>query len=459
MPKSSHKVRPSLDFIPSAYNSLVRSIVIFLLPTWLRFKTSIRDIQADNLINLVELYEQFNRRKVKFLIAFRHPNIDDPLCLAYLTWRLLPQAARAQGISLPEPNFHFIYDRGIPLWAGSHIGWLYSRLGGTPIMRGKLDLMGLRSIRQLFTSGKFPLAASPEGATNGHNGIISPLEPGISQMAFWCVEDLIKLDQAQEVVILPIGIQYSYIDPPWQALTKLFSELEADSGLEPMPSFEVKNDTPNTAVLYQRLLRLGGHLLTKMEEFYHQFYHYQIPAIATEPLNNENLVQRLNFLLNAALKVAEDYFKIQPKGNFIDRCRRLEQASWDYIYRDDIKDMTTLSPLEFGLADRIAQESEMRIWHMRLVESFVAVTGSYVKENLSVERFAETTLLLWDMLARVKGENAFFRPKLGKQKVQITIGEPLSVSSRWQDYKTNRRNAIDRLTQDLQSSLQSMIKN
>lgn len=459
MPKSSHKVRPSLDFIPSAYNSLVRSIVIFLLPTWLRFKTSIRDIQADNLINLVELYEQFNQGKVKFLIAFRHPHIDDPLCLAYMTWRLLPQAARAQGISLPESHFHFIYDRGIPLWAGSHIGWLYSRLGGTPIMRGKLDLMGLRSIRQLFTSGKFPLAASPEGATNGHNGIISPLEPGISQMAFWCVEDLIKLDQAQEVVILPIGIQYTYIDPPWQALTKLLSELEADSGLEPMPSVEVKNDTPNTAVLYQRLLRLGGHLLTKMEEFYHQFYRYQIPAIATEPLNNENLVQRLNFLLNAALNVAEDYFKIQPKGNFIDRCRRLEQASWDYIYRDDIKDMTTLSPLEFGLADRIAQESEMRIWHMRLVESFVAVTGSYVKENLSVERFAETTLLLWDMLARVKGENAFFRPKLGDQKVQITIGEPLSVSSRWQDYKTNRRNAVDRLTQDLQSSLQGMIKN
>jgi len=40
---------------------------------------------------------------------------------------------------------------------------------------------------------------------------------------------------------------------------------------------------------------------------------------------------------------------------------------------------------------------------MRLVESFVAVTGTYVLRSL-LERFAETALLMFDMLARIKGD-------------------------------------------------------
>ncbi|WP_071599813.1 hypothetical protein [Mastigocladopsis repens] len=44
------------------------------------------------------------------------------------------------------------------------------------------------------------------------------------------------------------------------------------------------------------------------------------------------------------------------------------------------------------LGDRIAEEANLRMWHMRLVESFVAVTGNYVHEKPTAERFAETTL-------------------------------------------------------------------
>ena len=40
---------------------------------------------------------------------------------------------------------------------------------------------------------------------------------------------------------------------------------------------------------------------------------------------------------------------------------------------------------------------------MRLVENFVSVTGRYVAEKPSVERFADTVLLLWKMVARLKG--------------------------------------------------------
>jgi hypothetical protein len=79
-------------------------------------------------------------------------------------------------------------------------------------------------------------------------------------------------------------------------------------------------------------------------------------------------------------------------------------------------------PVEQGLADRIAEEASLRMWHMRLVESFVAVTGQYVREKPTVERFAETLLLLRDTLVLIKGENPFPRPRLGAQVAYLDSG-------------------------------------
>ena len=479
MPNSISQVQPPLEFIPPAYNPLVMQGCQQILPWWLRFRTKIGHIQAENVETLAELFHEFQNQKVRFLLAFRHPNSDDPYCLGQLIWKLVPQAARAKGISLQFPvHSHFIYDRGIPLWAGTAVGWLYSQLGGTPIVRGKIDRVGLRSARDLFVNSQFPIAAAPEGATNGHNEIVSPLEPGIAQMGFWCVEDLLKAGRTEKVLIVPLGIQYRYVEPPWQPLEKLLTQLEIDCGLPPLDRTDIANlentnpdsENQNYKFQYRRLIRLGGHLLAVMEDFYSRFYHKNLPPqtsiLTSLPLpektandsGNEVMMARLKGLLDVALQVAEEYFNLKPKGSVIDRCRRLEQAGWDYIYREDIKNIAALSPLERGLADRLAEEANLRMWHMRLVESFVSVTGRYVEEKLTAERLAETTLLLWDVLARIKGGNPFGRPKLAKQQVQMTVGEPISVSDRWEGYQTSRRLAVAELTQDLQSALEAMIK-
>jgi len=97
---------------------------------------------------------------------------------------------------------------------------------------------------------------------------------------------------------------------------------------------------------------------------------------------------------------------------------------------------------------------------MRLVESFVAVSGNYIRENPTPERFAETTLILWKMLAKIKGNKAVHRPQLGKQKVKITVGEPISISELYPAYKENRlaaRQAVADVTNDLQHALEGLI--
>ena len=466
MPNPIVQAQPPLEFIPPAFNPFVLQVAQLVLPFWLRSQTSITHIQADNVEALAELYHQFQSGKIRLMMAFRHPSTEDPLCMAHLLGRMVPQAARQQGISLRYPiHAHFMYDRGIPLWAGAWAGWLYSRVGGTSIHRGKLDRIGLRSARNLFVNGSLPMAAAPEGATNGHNEIVSPLEPGIAQIGFWCVEDLLKAGRSEQVLIVPIGIQYRYVDPPWKPLEKLLSELEAASGLSTNGVSQSSGDLTQSGEaqdLYRRLYRLGEHLLTLMEQFYSEFYHQTLPTnLSTAPVDaDQEFTRRLQILLNVALQVAEQFFGLQPKGSLIDRCRRLEQAGWDWIYREDIKNIEALSPVERGLADRIAEEASLKMWHMRLVESFVAVTGKYVLDKPTVERFAETTLLMWDTVTRIKGGNPFRRPSLGKQWVQMTVGQPISVSDRWEAYQASRRSAkiaVAELTQDLQIALESMI--
>lgn len=475
MPDSITQAQPPLEFIPPAFNPLIYHATKLALPAWVRWQVQLVDIQVKQTERLLNLYQQFQAGNIRFMMAFRHPSTNDPYSLYYLLSQCLPKAAKQQGMKLQYPlHAHFMYDRGIPLWAGEWTGQLYAGLGGTPIRRGKLDLVGLRSARQLFTDGRFPMAAAPEGATNGHNEIVNPIEPGVSQLGFWCQEDLQKARRTEQVMIVPIGIQYHYVSTPWQAIEQLLSELEADVGIATesrdnnpggMQAVDFMPSSPTWQNnLYKRLIRLGERLLSLMEDFYRKFYHQSFAPIAPaidpgqELSVNQQIAQRLQALMNAALRVTEDYFGIQPKGNVNDRCRRLEQAGWDRIYREDLKQLENLPAVERGLADRIAEEANLRLWHMRLVESFVSVTGQYVLEKPTVERFAETSLLLWDMVARIKGKNPFLRPKLGAQRVQMTIGTPLSVSDRWEAYQANRRQAVAQLTQDLQTALESMIE-
>ncbi len=469
MPSVTNRAQPALDFTPPSYSSCLRRAIKPLMPAWMAQQTDIVEVEARNVETLARLYQAFELGKTRVLLAFRHPNANDPYVLSHLLWRALPSTAREMGLKLRTTHSHFIYDRGIPLWAGSYLRWVFARLGGVPIQRGKLDLMALKTARELMLNGQFPLAAAPEGGNNGHNEIISPLEPGIAQLAFWCAEDLKAAERDDLVVILPIGIQYRYVEEPWAQLGELIDEMETDSGIGRPDAAEKKAlrqrlgdiDRQKHAGLYVRLYRLAEHLLTLMENYYKAFYGASFDEAVCKEAGvceggrepNVLLGDRLKNLMNESLQVAERYFNIRPKGTLIDRCRKLEQAGWDRIFREDTRN---LSPVELGLANRVAEEADLRMWHMRLVESFVAVTGCYVKDHPSADRFAETALLLRDMIAKIKGKTVA-RPALGKQKAIVTVGEPIDVTQRLATYKGQRRRAIAQLTKDLQTEMESLI--
>lgn len=102
----------------------------------------------------------------------------------------------------------------------------------------------------------------------------------------------------------------------------------------------------------------------------------------------------------------------------------------------------------------MASEAELRLWHMHLMENFVSVTGRYVAEKPTVERFADTIVLVWKMIARLKGQSNPNPPFLGKKWAQLSVKPPLLISNYWDDYKSKRRQAVANLTQDLQTALE-----
>lgn len=454
------QAQPPLEFLPPQLIPWLPAVLKPLLPLLLRWQSGIVAVEARNLEQLAKLYFRFQQGETRLLLAFRHPQASDPLCIAYLFWILLPQAARQCGISLKRPvHTHFLYDRGIPLWAGSGMGWIYSRLGGSSIQRSKLDLKGLRSARDLLVNGDFPLAAAPEGATNGHSELISPLEPGVAQMAFWAVEDLRQAQRDIPVELVPLSIQYHFVGSVWPAATHVLSQLEQVCGLETLSSewTDPQTDQQALAQLYPRLLQLGDWLLLRLEAFYRDCYHQ--PLASTDPITDANRGDRLHHLLDIALRVAELFFGLPPKGSVIDRCRRVEQAGWEWIYRSDFKEPEKLSAVDRGLADRVAAEADRRMWHMRLVESFVAVSGSYVRERPTAERFGETLLLIWDLVNRIAGAgNPLDRPQLGPQKAILSVGSPINVSQRGEAYRSKRQEAVGTLTNDLYEALQSLVE-
>ncbi len=461
------RAQPKLGFISPDFNFLILRLVHWSLPLLRLFRlqpwlpAGIKEIETINKETLVNLYHQFQIGKIRLIFSFRHCEVDDPLTGLYLFSREIPKVARQNNIAIKSPvNCHFMYDRGMTIWAGDWLGWLFSKLGGIPVHRGKsLDLQAIKKVREILVDGKFPLVVAPEGATNGHSEIISPLEPGVAQLAFWCAEDLAKANRFERVVVLPINIQYSYINPQWSKLDRLLSKLEADCGLSKQ-TIEITN-TESKQLYLKRLLKLGEYLIEEMEQFYRCFYHRDLQDLSDDSISLEdNLTARLQELLDVSLQVGEEYFGIKKKGNVIERCRRLEEAGWNYIYREEEDNFKKLSPVKRGLADWIAAEADLRMLHMRLVEYFVVMRANYVKEKPSFERFAETTLILFDAIARIKGNKSPRRPRLGLRKSTVTVGEPISVSDRTTVYQQSRqgaKQAVAQLTQDLQTALEQMV--
>jgi Acyltransferase len=503
------RAQAPLSFLPPNFQLWVLKLVVWLLPSWLKHQLKISQINVSEIDRLVSVYKQSQMGTSRLILAFRHSSRDDIFCLAYLLTKLLPLGARQHQILLKDPVFaHFLTDStmerllqvrnakdkasgqadatptptiqvregGIRPWVGNLANWIYLRLGGISIHRSQRDRLGLKTAKELLINGSMPLAIAPEGGMNGHSELVSPLEFRAAKMGFWGMADLVKVGRTEDVLILPIGIQYYYVGQPWVALEKLLNEMELDCGLKVdrqdslVAIAQGKNcadgeidGQPMRKLLYDRFYKLSQYILYQMENFYAQFYHYEIPERPhlDRAISRTTIAQRLKTILNFALKVSEDYFNLESSGTTIDRCGRIDRAGLNWIYREELKNSAQISPIGRKLADRIATEADLRMWHIHIVAGLATLTSTYLKDKPSIERFAETALLLWDLMARIQGKNPLQRPIIGDRRVEMTIGNSISIGDYWNRYTSSERESqqvIIDVTEQLQAELERMVE-
>ncbi|MCP9884282.1 1-acyl-sn-glycerol-3-phosphate acyltransferase [Synechococcus sp. ATX 2A4] len=459
MPRAGiQPAQPGLRFLPAHFSPWVHRLSRWALPVLLRTR-GIVDVQVEGAERLAQLFAEHQQGRARLLIAFRHPTTTDPLTMAQLVWEEVPRAARAARLRLHRPVYsQFLYDRGIPLWAGAAAGWILGALGGIPIQRGKLDRVALKAARDVLAEGSSPLAIAPEGATNNHGEMLGPLEPGLAQLAFWCCDDLAAAGRQQRVLIVPIALRYVTQGLDWPAVDALLDRLEAQLGRSPGPEGAGGSrggGRPAEERRYRRLIQLGEGVITVMEDFYRQAHGLELPPLpAPAPgtaANEHGFIARLERIRNAALAVAETHLQLlRPKGSLGERCRRVEQAGWSRLYRDDLETMT---PLERSLADWQATEARLAMDHMRLVEHFSTLSGSYVAEKPSFDRYTEVLQILWRAIAWINGTSHDKPPDLGSRLARLSVGEPIDVTERHGRYLSGRREAVNDLMAELRARM------
>ena len=440
MPRASTQIaRPALRRLPTRASRLIQRLIQHLLPPLFRLqRLELHSSKAAQGL-AQELADQ-QAGSCSLLIAFRHPSPRDPLVLADLFWNRVPHAAKALGHPLPRPVLlRFLYDRGIPLWAGPVIGWLLQRSGGIAIHRGRLDRPALAQARAVLAQGRHALVVAPEGATNNLSGEMAPLEPGVAQLAFWAAEDLEKDGNNRALKVLPVGIRYSWRQQRWTALDERLTALENHLGVD-----GPRNPTDDHFNEHRsRLLNIGAALMTALEQM------ERLRPEEARPLTERIETYRLH-----GLAKAEAHFQLRAGGTLQERCRRIEQAAWDRIYREGLED---LPALKRSLADWEAREADLQLTRMRLVEHFTSVSGHYVSDQPAFDRLAEMLLLVEEAIGWIEDRPWNGSPSLGPQSVELSLGKALDVRPRLVEYQQNRRRAVQRLTHALEQELNKLL--
>ena len=419
--------RGVLRFVPPRLNHLVLSLARVLAPGYLRYGLHLRVQSPDNFDTVLQEYQRFFRNESKLILVFRHVHVHDAQVMFYLFNNIVHTQAKKQGIRYPyRPHAHFLYGRGVPVWGGAHLEWLFSRLGGIPVHHRKLDRQGLDVVRRYIGEGRYPIALAPEGQVTYHNQVVHDIEPGFAQLALWARHDIEKKGQNQDVRILPISQYYDYGEVGMQIRSELVDRISREIGID------FSAELQQSERIQPVLRKIGAQLLSKIETFYSDYYQVDLPDRSRESGGKgECSRRRVEHLVDALLRMQEQRLGIHhpPKG-FTPRIYIVRLAGWNRIFvRQDNSQAAVdgRAPLDRELQDYIAAEAGLCARHLEVVDLLAYLQPEYALESDDANRHIEFLLNLLDAVNRLKGGTIGQRTHPRGCTVKLNIGAPISV--------------------------------
>jgi hypothetical protein len=418
---------------------------------YLKLALKFQKIEIRNAEAIVQALSEFQQKRTRLIIAFRHPYGDEPQLLFHVFERMLPRCARKLHKPLKaRPRMRPVHDYAVALWGDAVIRFILPRVGALPVYHTKIDTESLNAIRGVMRNGKSPLGIASEGQISYHADTLPRIEQGTIRMGLWCARDLEKEGRPEQVVVLPLSVHYRYPIKEMRKIRAALARIDALCGLN-APQASVIEKTPES--LLPRIERIEDRLLQITETYYIETYGYRPgEPTASGAANAQTRHERWEALLPFALTVAEHILGMDPgKDDPLQRMYRVRQTGWDRVYPENPAEGQ--SPVEAALADRRAGEAWYAMRHMELFDLMSYDDPAYLRADRLpgplFDRVVETVTTLEDLACRLMGGNITNRPNAIRKKAVLVPGETINLTQSLPQYHANAKRTVQALTEEL----------
>lgn len=404
------KRSPSFAFRPPKNNSLFITFVKYVLvPVLLPLVPRITrvEVEGDGLNRLRQL------KGKRVILTPNHAEATEP----YVMFQL----SKLLGEEFNYLTAREVFDAYFPA------GRLLQAIGAYSVVRGMPDRNALRTTTEILMEGKHWLVIFPEGVAVGLSDNLMPFQPGIGQFAFRAYENLVRKDGDVHLYFVPLAIKMVYVHAMDSAIDRALQRLEGKL---------LPRGFPGAATPQERLLRLGEALLDASEKKYGV---RQPAGIA--------LSDRINFMRELIISRTARALNIQERPDRIlpDRIRDLINALDQIIYR---------KVNERGADKRLLRQEKLEAQALRkrleTAVNFMGLDECYLNQQMTTERFMDIIGL---MEREVFGTRRFW----GIRKAVVRIGEPLDLKNYADQYRVNKKGALQEISMTLESTVRAML--
>lgn len=373
-----------------------------LSPFWIRFCRPLRRRKQKREQRIMEI-EVRGAERLRGAIEAGHGIMINPNHSGHADAHIMYHAADEVGTP-----FYFMSAWQV-FYMQSLIGQQIMRWHGCfSVDREGTDMKAFRQATEILQKEPYPLVIFPEGEVYHLNERTTPFREGAATIALSAAKRA-----EREVVCIPCGIKYEYLEDPRPNLLNLMDRLESEIFWRP------HSDLP----LEKRIYRFaeGAMALKELEHLGHT--------------SSGPLPERLNVLADRILKRLEEQYEISDaEGTLPERVKELRQHALQ-SYHDLAGDDPRRKRYGNDLDD------------LYLVTQLFSYPGDYVGERPSIERMAETLdKFEEDVLGVYTAEIR------GDRKATVSFGEPIpAVPSR------ERKRAAGELTRAVEQSVQQLL--
>lgn len=400
-----------LDFRPPKESPLLIGFIKLCAPLYKKYGMSDTQIKVKD--GALQRFAQLKGKRA--LVCPNHSNRHDPQAMFFFG-----QAAKE--------SFNYVAAREVFDWDHGFNGWWLQHIGAYSVVRGAPDRESFKMTKKILSEGKQKLVLFPEGEISRQNDTLLPLETGAAQLSFWAMDELDKQGIAEHIYIVPIALKYTYTGDIKPALADTLAKLESKMGVP----------RPSGTKLYPRLMAVAERLIKALEAEYNQ-----------EPSKDATLNDRITALRMAILTHMSSYLNIElPRSDrTLDAVRLLRNRIDDFVYESE----DGLSEYEKELHAEKATEIKGFYKDLDRVVNFVSIYDGYIKSHMTQERFA-------DVLERIEHEVLGETSIKGPRCIMIDVGNPIDLRSYQHEYKTNKKVALQKITDELSTQMNGMLE-